>query len=255
MKNIVYTLLLSICFQVSFAQVKGVLYYKKTIDDKQTVTPREENYIVYFANNKSLETLRPVDVNSSNVQTGDNSVVKTVSLSGGKKKPFIFKDFIKNELKLADRIDFKLYFVEDTLASMKWQLSNETMTILKYKCTRATTNFRGRNYTAWFTDQLPMQNGPWKFSGLPGLIVKVSDDEKNYTYELEGVDFKAEFDTKTVSVPESYKDDSPIAQKEFISLYQKKVNELEVQAKASVFVKGNVSGSSRSTIPPKMEKF
>lgn len=43
--------------------------------------------------------------------------------------------------------------------------------------------FRGRSYVAWFTMDIPIENGPWKFAGLPGLILKVYDDKKLYDFE------------------------------------------------------------------------
>lgn len=42
-----------------------------------------------------------------------------------------------------------------------------------YICTKAIARFRGRNYIAWFTPQIPLPYGPWKLIGLPGLILKV----------------------------------------------------------------------------------
>ncbi|MGL5790362.1 MAG: GLPGLI family protein [Bacteroidales bacterium] len=70
----------------------------------------------------------------------------------------------------------------------KWKIHNETLMICGYLCQRATCNFRGRNYTAWFTKTIPISNGPWKFGGLPGLILKVYDDDKLYTFECVGVE-------------------------------------------------------------------
>ena len=61
------------------------------------------------------------------------------------------------------------------------------MTLLGYTCQKATTTFRGRNYTAWFAPEIPSNNGPWKFGGLPGLILKISDDKRNFIFECSGI--------------------------------------------------------------------
>ncbi|RKS96612.1 GLPGLI family protein [Chryseobacterium defluvii] len=67
-----------------------------------------------------------------------------------------------------------------------WNISNEKQKIGAYNAQKATTEFGGRKWTAWFSTDLPFQDGPYKFSGLPGLIVKIEDDEKNYSWILQG---------------------------------------------------------------------
>lgn len=66
----------------------------------------------------------------------------------------------------------------------QWSLADEHRTIRGYNCQKATCNWRGRDYEAWFTMDIPIQHGPWKFGGLPGLIVKISDAKKEYNFEL-----------------------------------------------------------------------
>ncbi|MBB4806980.1 GLPGLI family protein [Chryseobacterium defluvii] len=67
-----------------------------------------------------------------------------------------------------------------------WKISNEKEKIGAYTAQKATTEFGGRQWTAWFTTDLPFQDGPYKFSGLPGLIVKIEDADKNYSWVLQG---------------------------------------------------------------------
>ena len=68
----------------------------------------------------------------------------------------------------------------------KWAISNEKAKIGEYNAQKATTDFGGRKWTAWFSTDLPFQDGPYKFNGLPGLIVKIEDANKNYSWELKG---------------------------------------------------------------------
>ncbi|UOE39386.1 GLPGLI family protein [Chryseobacterium oryzae] len=72
-------------------------------------------------------------------------------------------------------------FSEDVYPEMQWDLKNDTKDILGYKCRNATTNFRGREYEVWFTTEIPGNYFPWKFSGLPGLILSYSDKEKTFS--------------------------------------------------------------------------
>lgn len=67
-----------------------------------------------------------------------------------------------------------------------WKILNEKEKIGTYDTQKATADFGGRKWTAWFTLDLPFQDGPYKFHGLPGLIVKIEDSEKNYSWILQG---------------------------------------------------------------------
>lgn len=69
------------------------------------------------------------------------------------------------------------YNVKDSLHAMKWRLTSDHQTILNYPCLSATTVFRGRQYTAYYTTKLPGADGPWKFGGLPGLILTVKSTD------------------------------------------------------------------------------
>lgn len=64
----------------------------------------------------------------------------------------------------------------------KWEfIENDTRTIGGFLCNKAKLNYRGRNYTAYYTQELPISFGPYKFKGLPGAILYMrnSDDENN----------------------------------------------------------------------------
>ena len=72
--------------------------------------------------------------------------------------------------------------------SMHWTLGSEKQTVCGYQCQRATCHWRGRDFVAWFTPQIPLKSGPWKFGGLPGLIMKVYDTRHVYTWEAVAVE-------------------------------------------------------------------
>jgi GLPGLI family protein len=67
-----------------------------------------------------------------------------------------------------------------------WKISNEKEKIGDYNTQKATTRYGGREWTAWFSTDIPFQDGPYKFDGLPGLIVKIEDSDKNYSWVLKG---------------------------------------------------------------------
>lgn len=70
----------------------------------------------------------------------------------------------------------------EVLPSFKWQILSESKEILGYKCQKALGEFRGRKYIAWFAPSIPISDGPWKFCGLPGLILAVEDTDKYFVF-------------------------------------------------------------------------
>ena len=71
---------------------------------------------------------------------------------------------------------------------MQWTLANEQLSILGHRCQKATCRFRGRDFVAWFAADVPIKGGPWKFGGLPGLILKVSDVQNIYVWEAVAIE-------------------------------------------------------------------
>lgn len=92
-------------------------------------------------------------------------------------------------------IDFVTYSYP-TNDNVKWKLESETKKYFNYELQKATTNFGGRNWNAWFTKEIPFAEGPYKFQGLPGLIVLLQDDKANYVFSLiKSKNLKETYDT------------------------------------------------------------
>ena len=84
--------------------------------------------------------------------------------------------------------EFTQYRYTEPWPLMQWTLESEKQTICGYQCQRATCHWRGRDYEAWFTSAIPLKSGPWKFGGLPGLIMKIYDTKHLYTWEAVSVE-------------------------------------------------------------------
>lgn len=86
------------------------------------------------------------------------------------------------------RLSISAFFVyPDSVPSLEWNFSDEeTGSIMGYDCRKATVKFAGRSYTAWFTPEIPLPFGPYKFGGLPGLILKLEDAERQFVWEAVG---------------------------------------------------------------------
>ncbi|WP_158250432.1 GLPGLI family protein [Aquimarina sp. I32.4] len=83
-----------------------------------------------------------------------------------------------------------LFIVQDYIESISWQLHSENKKIGKYNCQKATTKYRGRKYTAWFTSEIPISHGPWKLRGLPGLILEVTEETGKYEFHATKINLK-----------------------------------------------------------------
>lgn len=99
-----------------------------------------------------------------------------------------YKNYPEGKITVVDRIPFDNYKYEEPLTYPKWKLENEKKIFCGYSCLKAITSFRGRNYTAWYAPEIPISDGPWKFGGLPGLILKIEDDKKHHIFEMVGLE-------------------------------------------------------------------
>ena len=95
----------------------------------------------------------------------------------------IFRNYEENkteELLYYDLTNWKLI---ETIEKPEWSINDSICTILNHECVMATTKFRGRYWTVFFTPEIPISEGPWKLCGLPGIILKACDSKKHYIYE------------------------------------------------------------------------
>lgn len=76
-------------------------------------------------------------------------------------------------------------FIISDERSLNWVLFPEKKVIGNYQCQKAELNFAGRKWTAWFTDEIPYYDGPYKFRDLPGLIVEIKDVSNSHSFQLQ----------------------------------------------------------------------
>lgn len=105
-------------------------------------------------------------------------------------KGVIIKDFSTSNLVVNDHIAGKRFQYEESIPRIEWKIGKETKEILGYRCTKATAKFRGRDYIAWYTDDIPSSDGPFLFTGLPGLILEVRDTKDQYVFIANGIENK-----------------------------------------------------------------
>lgn len=97
----------------------------------------------------------------------------------------VYKNYAEKKTSVSHRffgVKTVYLYQDDYPLKVDWELSAEKKKIHSYTCQKATGTFRGRTYEAWFTPDIPFKEGPYKFGGLPGLILEISDTEKHYVY-------------------------------------------------------------------------
>lgn len=72
---------------------------------------------------------------------------------------------------------------EEPVPVFDWRFTEQADTVCGYPCFAASATFRGREWTVWYTPEIPLGTGPWKFNGLPGLVLRAQDARGDYVWE------------------------------------------------------------------------
>ena len=99
----------------------------------------------------------------------------------------IFKNYPDGKLKHTEKICMDWFSYQEDMPELEWQLTDSVLNVLGYYCQGAVCNFRGREWIAFYSEEIPLMEGPWKLHGLPGLIMKASDKEGHYIFECIGI--------------------------------------------------------------------
>lgn len=114
--------------------------------------------------------------NSTAKSGGKFSFVPTVFVKGKDIQDFDLLQYpALNKLIRIVTLGSSNYVIETSMPVIDWKVYEEKREIGSYTCQKAIGTYAGRIYTAWFAPKLPFRNGPWKLSGLPGLILEAKD--------------------------------------------------------------------------------
>jgi GLPGLI family protein len=94
----------------------------------------------------------------------------------------IVKNYSSYFIEVHDRIFMDKYVYEDSLHLFNWKMGKDTLTVCGYLCYKAECDFRGRHWTAYYTPEIPVSDGPWKFNDLPGLILKIGSADRDHRF-------------------------------------------------------------------------
>ncbi|GAA4156197.1 hypothetical protein GCM10022217_14990 [Chryseobacterium ginsenosidimutans] len=97
---------------------------------------------------------------------------------------YVTKNFTENVTYKSIQTVYRDIYSIKIAERLDWELLPEKSRIANFNVQKAKVNYGGRNWTAWFTSEISIQEGPYIFCGLPGLIIKISDDQNDYNFSL-----------------------------------------------------------------------
>ena len=161
---------------------------KSKLNDRQAldIDPKAGTSVFYSENNANKQKM----INSTKVSgTADLGVLLSQINAMPKGASWVvYKNLPKaGMLTYTDRMgkDFKY---TDDMPAIKWTVSSDRKELCGYPCQKAEAEFLGRHWTAWYTTEVPLSDGPWKLCGLPGMILEASDADTLFHFTCIGME-------------------------------------------------------------------
>ena len=96
---------------------------------------------------------------------------------------YAIKDPAKSTVTLYGKWGSDNGYYTEPYEQQQWEVvADSTATVLGYECVMARMAYHGREWKAWFAPEIPVQDGPWKFCGLPGLILKAETADGLFSF-------------------------------------------------------------------------
>ena len=179
---------------LAIAQNKRFIYEYKFISDSTNVddvktemmfldtTKDGSKYYSYTVFNS--DSIMKVDLEKQLAATGSINVKS--DMQKGSVRYSVTKTYPDYKINLHRRLGMDAYNISDD-RKINWKISSEKEKIGEWNAQKAEADFAGRKWIAWFSTEIPIQDGPYKFRGLPGLIVKIEDKTGSHKMELKGI--------------------------------------------------------------------
>ncbi|PIF59041.1 GLPGLI family protein [Flavobacterium sp. 2] len=176
----IFILILFIYFQgysqsIKATYVSTVIKSIGKVSENLSNTIKPKTFTYSYSNKKSVYEFIPVQKSSIDTsyiehdgrkfETYNQVILPTIDIT--------FKDLKNNALRKEYNVNNKYFSAKDKLTDYEWTIIDETTTVLGYKCKKATTKKSLALITAWYCEEIPINDGPGEFWGLPGLILKV----------------------------------------------------------------------------------
>ncbi|WP_421919151.1 GLPGLI family protein [Marinifilum sp.] len=169
---------------------------------------------------------------------------------------YVKKDYSQNILleTIEGTIPRHEFVLKEHLNLFNWTPGKETREILGYNCNKATCTFRGRDYVAWFTRDIPFKAAPWKIHGLPGVILEVFTTDNLVKWTAKELKIRPQ----QAMVETPFKDLKTLDIKEYKEFIQKKEQRsIEMHKRFVLEHTGDPKATIRKHVPQlnSLEKF
>ncbi|MPS63972.1 MAG: hypothetical protein DI622_15660 [Chryseobacterium sp.] len=112
------------------------------------------------------------------------AVINTGKLASAKYIPEVF--YSKDKLIVYDKILNVMYnYTLETKTN--WTFINEIKKIQGYTCKKAVGKYNHKTITVWYTEEVPISEGPYTFKNLPGLVLEAFDANDYFHFTLESL--------------------------------------------------------------------
>lgn len=131
--------------------------------------------VLYFTPEATLYENIPEEENMESVEEMEGGHRMIVKIDQPDEKTYI--DIVNR--KITDQREFmsRMFLVESPVDTFSWKFTGNQREILGYPCNEAVWMHDSVRTIAWFTPSIPVEAGPARFSGLPGLILEVITNE------------------------------------------------------------------------------
>ncbi|WP_169584735.1 GLPGLI family protein [Riemerella columbina] len=185
-----YFLILCFIYGTLYCQTHRFIYELK-FKSNASDSLYQEDYIVTDVNSKTVKSFSYEFVKYDSINKNSKSLYFATPPFEERFARVIGTNTYMNYENLLQNV-----YAYKTNDKMEWKIKNEFKNIGLYRAQKAECNFGKRKWVAWFTQEIPLPYGPYKFSGLPGMILEVNDELKSYIFSfVQNINIQEEFDT------------------------------------------------------------
>ncbi|MDR1055426.1 MAG: GLPGLI family protein [Prevotellaceae bacterium] len=180
-------------------------YTNYTVDSLQTANPGEyKPQVLGIQQGQQVSDIKQISVTQP----------RTMLRRSNNREIFFTDRKTNNIIVTSDFMPRETYKYEEKALPPEWEITVDTDTVLGYICQKAVTRYGGRDWSVWFAPEIAMGEGPWKLRGLPGLILKAEDKDKQYVFECTAfqrlntkkpISIDTEKNYRTISKKDNYK--------------------------------------------------
>lgn len=232
-KNL-FTIVMVLLSLTTIAQTSGKVVYEESIKLTIDLPPEFADMIpkerstkkqLIFTSEESVFKNLPKEENAAaeEIASQQGNVMIKMKVTGSEN--VTYRNLSTNEVVEQREFFGRTFRIKDARKKIAWKVSGEQKKIAGYTCMKA-THMRNDTIpvTAWFTAEIPIQNGPDSYGDLPGLILALDVDNGARTTRALSVDLRPLTADEKIEIPEKGKE---VTRKKFEKIQKEKMAEME----------------------------